>query len=116
VSTDGLVHGADDVGTSSGPIPGTGEYEPMPPVIGPAVAVEDALVVLRRRHRHRALAVAQGQQRQLLALEVLLDHHALGPVPALHEQRPRALARRALVGRDHHAPSRPQPVGLDHVG
>ena len=48
----------------------------MPPVFGPLVAVEDPLVVLRRRHRDRALAVAQRQQRELLADEVLLDDDA----------------------------------------
>ena len=45
----------------------------MPPVFGPVVAVEDALVVLRRGQRERALAVAQREQRQLLAVEELLD-------------------------------------------
>ena len=58
----------------------------MPPVFGP-VAVEDPLVVLRRRQRHRALAVAQREQRELLALEVLLDHDALGAEAALDQQR-----------------------------
>ena len=63
----------------------------MPPVFGPSVAVEDALVVLGRGQRHGALAVAQRQQRQLLALQVLLDHDPLGVEPALDEQ---ALQRR----------------------
>ena len=59
-------------------IAGTGEYEPIPPVFGPSVAVEDPLVVLGGGERDRALAVAQRQQRQLLALEILLDHDLLG--------------------------------------
>ena len=46
----------------------------MPPVFGPAIAVEDPLVVLRRGQRHDVLAVAERQQRQLLPLEVLLEH------------------------------------------
>ena len=46
----------------------------MPPVFGPAVAVEDPLVVLGRGQRHDVLAVAERQQRELLALEELLQH------------------------------------------
>ena len=55
-------------------------------MLGPAVAVEDPLVVLGGGQRQRALAVAQRQQRQLLAVEVLLDHDPLGPEPALDQQ------------------------------
>ena len=51
--------------------------------VRPLVAVEDALVVLRRRHRDRTLAVAQGEQRELVALEELLDEHAGLAEPAL---------------------------------
>ena len=46
----------------------------MPPVFGPLVAVEDPLVVLGRGQRHDVLAVAERQQRELLALEELLEH------------------------------------------
>ena len=46
----------------------------MPPVFGPGVALADALEVARRGQRHRALAVAQREQRELDALEELLDH------------------------------------------
>ena len=37
------------------------------------VAVEDPLVVLGGRQRHHVLAVAEGEQRELLALEELLE-------------------------------------------
>ena len=40
----------------------------MPPVFGPCVAVEGALVILRGRQRQRVLAVAQREERGLLAL------------------------------------------------
>ena len=62
----------------------------MPPVFGPLVAVEDALVVLRRRQRHRALAVAEGQQRQLLPLEELLEHDLVVAEAPLAEEVRRA--------------------------
>ena len=69
----------------------------MPPVFGPSVAVEDPLVVLRRRQRHDVLAVAEGQQRELLALEMLLEHH-LGVAEApLDEEDLDRLPRLGLV-------------------
>ena len=46
----------------------------MPPVLGPCVAVEDALVVLRRGERQRVLAVDEGEEARFLALQELLDH------------------------------------------
>ena len=42
--------------------------------VGPLVAVEDPLVVLGRGERHDVLAVAEREQRELLALEELLQH------------------------------------------
>jgi hypothetical protein len=82
------------------------------------IAVEDALVVLGRRHRHGPLAVAQREQGKLLALEVLLDEHARVPEPPFHEHRLERGARLVLVGRDDHALARGQPVGLedDRIG
>ena len=58
----------------------------MPPVFGPLVRVEDALVVLGGRERHRALAVADREQRQLLALEELLEHDLGVPEAAFAEE------------------------------
>src|SRR5262245_32681091 len=39
------------------------------------IAVEGALVVLRRYKRERGLAVAQSEEARLLAVEKFLDHH-----------------------------------------
>ena len=85
----------------------------MPPVFGPLVAVEDALVVLRRGERHRALAVAQRQQRELLAVEELLDDHVGRAEDLALEHVDERLARLGLVLGDHHALAGGQPVGLD---
>ena len=86
----------------------------MPPVFGPGVAVADALVVARRRERQRGLAVADRQQRQLVAVEELLDHDGRVAEPALDEHRLQRLPRLRLVGGDHDALAGGQPVGLDH--
>ena len=68
----------------------------MPPVFGPSVAVEDPLVVLGRRQRDDVLAVAERQQRELLALEVLLEHDlGLAEAP-LDEEGVDRLARLVL--------------------
>ena len=65
----------------------------MPPVFGPAVAVEDPLVVLGRGERQRSHAVADRQQRDLGADQVLLDDHALGAEAVLDQQLARGPAR-----------------------
>ena len=68
----------------------------MPPVFGPAVAVEDPLVVLRRREGDDVAPVAEREQRELLAVEVLLEHD-LGVAEApLDEERVDRLARLGL--------------------
>ena len=61
-----------------------------------SVAVEDPLVVLGGRERHGGLAVAQRQQRQLLALQVLLDDHAPRAEAAGDEEVLERRARRRL--------------------
>ena len=48
----------------------------MPPVFGPVSPSPIRLKSCAGRHRDGALAVAQREQRQLLALEELLDQHA----------------------------------------
>ena len=84
--------------------------------VGTLVAVEDALVVLRGRERHGALAVAERQQRELLALEELLQHH-LGLAEALlAEEHVDRLARLALVLGDDHSLARREHVRLQHRG
>ena len=81
------------------------------------IAVVGALVVLGPAQQHGALAVADGEQRALLAVHELLDHH---PRPGRAEpaaQHPLDLALGLAAGRaDGHALARRQPVGLDHIG
>ena len=52
---------------------GSGEYAPMPPVLGPVSPFEDALVVLRGAQWQHRGAVAHEEQRDLLAGEELFD-------------------------------------------
>lgn len=56
--------------------------------VGARVALADALVVLRRRERERRVAVREGEDRQLLAREELLDDDLLArgaKLPADHD-------------------------------
>ena len=77
------------------------------------VAVEDPLVVLRGSERDDVLAVAERQQRQLLAVEELLEHD-LGLAEALlDEEGLDRLARLGLARGDDHALARGQAVGLE---
>ena len=46
----------------------------MPPVFGPLIAVEGALVILRAGQRHDVLAVGQREEAGLLAVEEFLHH------------------------------------------
>src|SRR5450759_1579970 len=83
--------------------------------VGPLVAGEDALVVLRRRQRHGVAAVAEDEQRDLGAGEELLDDDdvAGGAEVARHEA---ALDRRPSLGEivaDDDALAGGQAVGLD---
>ena len=88
----------------------------MPPVFGTQVAVEDPLVVLRRRERDRALAVAQAQQGQLLAFEELLEHDlGLAEAPLGEEDVERDAGLALVLGDDHALPGR-QHVGLEDRG
>ena len=71
------------------------------------VAVADPLVVLRRREREDVLAVAEREQRELLALQELLEHHLGRPEAPLGEERLDGLARLGLRLADDHALARP---------
>ena len=55
--------------------------------VRPAVAVEDPLVVLGRGERDDVLAVAERQQRELLAVEELLEHDLGRAEAPLDEER-----------------------------
>ena len=78
------------------------------------VAVEGALVVLRRGERDRGLAVAQREERDFLAGEKFLDHDlGAGRAEAAaehHVDRGFGFGDRL---RDHHALAEREPVGLD---
>ena len=90
----------------------------MPPVFGPAVAVADALEVLRGRERPRRLAVAEREQRDLVADEQLLDDDRatrLAERPADEAGLDRGERRRA-VRADGDALAGREPVGLDDAG
>ena len=111
---DRLVHGQRQRVRGSRSIPGHRRVAAHAAGVRALVAVEDPLVVLGGRHRHGALAVAQGEQRQLLAVEELLEHHARLAEAALTEERLDRLARLGLVLADDHALARGQHVGLEH--
>ena len=64
--------------------------------VGALVAVEDPLVVLGRGERHDVLAVAERQQRELLALEELLEHDRRRAEALLGEEDVDRLARLGL--------------------
>lgn len=79
-------------------------------MLGPAVAVERALEVLRGAERADRVAVAQEEQRDLGTGQELLDQHrARGEVVLGVGEGFRP------VGRDDDALARGQTVGLDHV-
>ncbi len=89
----------------------------MPPVLGPSVAVADALEVLGGGEGHGAGAVADRQHRELGAGEALLDHDGAAGVP---ERLARQVLARSRLGPrrglgDQHALAGGQAVGLDHV-
>ena len=70
----------------------------MPPVLGPLVAVEGALVVLRGGERQSGLAVDQREEARFLAVEELLDDDlraggAERAAEAVLDRRVRRLAR-----------------------
>ena len=87
----------------------------MPPVFGPAIAVEDALVVLRGRHRH-------GASRRRTAPAARAPRPRAPPRPPRARRRsapargtPRApRAPRASSCGDDHALARGQAVELEH--
>ena len=59
--------------SSAGVATATGLYAPMPPVLGPGVALEQALVILGDREELDVAAVRDREDRDFLALEKRLD-------------------------------------------
>ena len=86
----------------------------MPPVLGPVLAVEGALVVLRGGERQRMRAVDQGEEARLLADQEFLDDDfgAGGPERAREAGIDGGRRRLARLG-DDDAFAGGQPVGLD---
>ena len=82
----------------------------MPPVFGPSSPSYGALEVPRRRERERVAAVADREQRQLLALEQLLDDERR----RRSEPTARSAASSSACGpADEDALARREPVRLD---
>ena len=72
-------------------------------------------MVLRRGERDRGLAVAEREERRLLALQELLDHHfGAGLAQSAAEHHVDGGLRLGDAGRDHDALAGGEPVGLDH--
>ena len=82
--------------------------------VRPLVAVEDSLVVLRRGERQHVGAVAERQQRELLALEVLLEEDLRRTEALLGEEHVHGVAGVLLGRADDHALAGGEPVGLQH--
>ena len=80
------------------------------------VALADALEVARRGERERGLAVAEREHGELDALQELLDDDRRVAEAVLHEHVHERRPRLVLVGRDHDALARREPVGLQRDG
>ena len=110
---DGLVHRADDLARLGGvDARHRASRSPCRRCSGPCRRRRSACSPARAPSAP-PLAVAQRQQRQLLALQVLLDDHAARPEAPRDRGTPRAPRAPGLVGRDHDALARGQPVELD---
>ena len=105
----------EDVAASRMP---AGEWPPMPPVFGPAVAVVHLLVVAGRRQRYGRLPVADRQERHLAALQELLDQDpvaARAEDPLLEEEAEGPI--RVFPGLDDEdALAAREAVRLEHAG
>ena len=89
----------------------------MPPVFGPEIAVEGALVVLGGADLQRVAAVAQGEEARLLAGQELLDHERAAGLPERSTHGgPDGIQRLVVAGRDHYPLAGREPVGLDDDG
>ena len=79
------------------------------------VAVEGALVVLRRGERQRRHAIAKRKERRLLAGEKFLDYDLAGGLAqTAAEHHVDRRVRGGEVFGDDHALAGGKPVGLDH--
>ncbi len=81
----------------------------MPPVFGPDVAVADPLEVLGRAEGHDPEAVGKREQRDLVALEQLLDHD----IAAERLHRVQRVGELLLCLADEDTFARGEAVGLD---
>ncbi len=100
-------HGRQHVVDQPGRRPVQRRVRPHAAGVGAGVAVADPLEVLRRQQRPHRRPVGQAEQRDLRAVQELLDHH--GPAGLGVRQRGRP------VGGHHHALAGGQPVVLHHV-
>jgi hypothetical protein len=82
--------------------------------VRPSVAVADALVVLRAGERRRARSVAEREERDLLARQIVFDHHfRAGGAERAGEHRTDRALRLAERHRDDDALSSSQAIRLD---
>src|SRR5690606_27422031 len=83
--------------------------------VGPAVSVEDCLVVLSRNEGSHPLAVGEGEEGGFLPLEVLLHYDAAagGPELTLDEHLPQGGLRLFVAFGHDDALAGGQPVRLD---
>ena len=85
-------------------------------MLGPAVAIEHLLVILRAREKRVGAAIHQRVDGTFLPLQKFLDHDAppgLAELPLLHHPVNRLRRLFRGVGDDHAFAER-QPVRLDH--
>ncbi len=82
------------------------------------IAIEDPLVILRRRDRNRAGAVAEREERDLGSDQACLDHEARprGAEPLFVHRRADRRVRCRAIGRDDDPLPRREPVSLQHDG
>ena len=98
--------------------PGHRRESTHPTGVGALVAVIDSFVVTCRSHEDGRRAVTRGEDRELVAVEVLLDDE--GP-PRVAERLSREIAVDARIGlgpgrHDGHSLACSEAIGLDHVG
>ena len=83
-----------------------------PACVGTRVTIADALVVSRQGERERVSTVGEREDRELFALEQLLDHELLAECC----DRPQCCVELVLRPADEHSLACGEPVGLDDAG
>ena len=90
----------------------------MPPVFGPAIVFEDALVILCHDQRHGVFAIGKDEKRNLRARETLFKHDSssrIAKAALLIDGTNRRFSLGHGVCNDHTL-SGGQPIRFDHRG